>query len=341
MERGPADQAIDLAGDPGTFRLLARGLVEDDRWPPGHRAGRNAGGRRRVQVPSRYERRRGDGLDRSLDDGGGGPVVAGEIGRARRRVVGAEAQEESDVRAAKSINGLIGIADHGEAVSFAGQQAEQVVLLLVQVLVLVHADPGPAVGQLRGDGRLRPEQPHREGDELIHIDQATPEQFRAQRLAFAGRPFAGRPFARPAAGFQRGDQPASVPFVAGDARGCLEPGRLVGHRVTGRQAGLPGMLAEYFQGQPVKRGHQDLRSPPCGWRTARVQEAGEPLPHLLGRAPAEGEGRNPLRGYALPDDRNGDPVCQRAGLSGPRTSDDHERAISPCCGALFLVQFGQ
>ena len=121
-------------------------------------------------------------------------------------------------------------------------------LLFVEILVFVHADPRPSAAQRGRDGRLVAEHPGRAADQLIHINQAAGGQIGAQ-----GRTIAGQgPVIAPVTGAQGGYQPPAVTLGTGDVRGRLEPGGLVGHAETGGEAGLSRYSPSSLSASPWK-----------------------------------------------------------------------------------------
>src|SRR5215472_18895778 len=111
MEGCPAEQPLDLTGDPGTLGALVSGLVEADRvtgWDGQRsacrvrlgRSWRAAGG---PQHPARHQGGRLDRLQRPGDDGPAGPVVPRELPRGRAGKVLGEAEEQGHVGTAEAV----------------------------------------------------------------------------------------------------------------------------------------------------------------------------------------------------------------------------------------------
>jgi len=72
-------------------------------------------------------------------------VVLLQLDDARARKIALEVEEETDAGAAPGIDGLIVVADHGDAAAVAAQQPDQFVLVGVGVLELVHQQVAEAL----------------------------------------------------------------------------------------------------------------------------------------------------------------------------------------------------
>jgi hypothetical protein len=72
-----------------------------------------------------------------LEDRRGGAVVLLELDHLRVGVVLFKVENVADVRAAPAVNGLVVVAHHAEIAPFARDQADQLVLGAVGVLVFV------------------------------------------------------------------------------------------------------------------------------------------------------------------------------------------------------------
>src|SRR3954463_103383 len=110
------------------------------------------------------QRGRRYGLHGGGQDRGARTVVAGQADRAGVDEVLVEAQEVLHVGAAEGVDGLVGVADRAQVAVGRAEQAQQLVLDLVDVLVLVHEDPLPLLAVLLGQGRLVPQQLDRQLD---------------------------------------------------------------------------------------------------------------------------------------------------------------------------------
>ncbi len=72
-------------------------------------------------------------------------VILLETHDARAGIIFIEAQNVADIRAAPSVDGLILVPDDAEVARLAGQQAQEVILYAVGVLILVDVDVAEAV----------------------------------------------------------------------------------------------------------------------------------------------------------------------------------------------------
>ena len=312
VERGSAEQPVDGLGDPGRLARRVGGLVEADpgagsvlRGGPQHPARNQGGGR--------------DGLHGPGHDARAGAVVGRERHRGRPGVVLPEPQEETHVRTAEPVDGLVRIPDHGEARPVPGEQPQQRVLFRIDVLVLVDADPRPPLAE-PGGHRRRPVQ-HRDGqlDQAVEVDQVPDGQAGPQHvtpLRVGGRP---------------GQQGPSAARRSGQLRGHLEHRLLVGDREVGRQPGELVILAQDHQPEPVEGGHRQLRG-------ARAEQPGQALAHLLRGPPGEGERQAGPGRHALLGHGGGEAVGQRARLAGTRPGDDHQRRGGGRGGPLLRVE---
>ena len=155
---------------------------------------------------------RSRGLDGGGDDGLAGAVVAAELHAAGAREVFGEAQEEADVGTPETVDGLVGVADRGQAGTVACQQAQQPVLDGVHVLVLVDGHDRPAGPVRLGQHRVGVQHPYRQREQVVEVDQPASGEglvVACEQLVVAGggtapgeghRPLAGRQLAEQAAG---------------------------------------------------------------------------------------------------------------------------------------------
>ena len=307
VKRRPAQELVDGGRDPGRLGVLVGRLVQGD-----DARGTGPGGDR---GPAGHQRGRRDGLPGGGHDARVRAVVPGQLHRGRAREVGREPAEDAHVGAAETVDGLVRVTDRGQPGAVAADQPEQLVLDRVDVLVLVHADLGPAGAQAGGELRVRAEQRGGELDQAVEVDELPGRQLAAQ----AGPTL------------RVGDQRAGVPVGPGELGRDLEQDGLVGDPELRRQPGRPGMLPQDPQAQAVERGHGGLD-------TIRGTEHGQPVLHLLGRPPGERDGQEAGRGQAALRDLVRDPVGERAGLAAARSRDDQQRPVGGGGGPLIRVQ---
>ena len=172
VEGGTAEQPVDLGRDPFGFCPLVRRLVQGDRRVPARSRRRTGGG---AQPPARHQGAGCDRLQRAGHDAGGGAVVRGQLDRRDGREVSGEAEEEAHVTAAEPVDCLIRIPDHSQVAArglVRGQVAQQLVLPLVDVLVLIDADARPALAQRRRQIRFPPQQGGGQLHQAVEINQA-------------------------------------------------------------------------------------------------------------------------------------------------------------------------
>ncbi len=228
MKRGAAEQLVDRARHEGRLRAFITGLVDHD--------GVGLAVRGRVQPAVGDQCGRCDGADRAVEDVDAAAVVAGQRQHRRARVVLLEAQEESDVGTAEGVDRLVGVADGGEVGPGRGEQPQQPVLELVDVLVFVDGDPPVAAPVFLADCGMVGEQLHRQHDEVVEVDQVLLAQFRQvrrqRRLGFRVA------VAAPAHGRELCLHPPRGAFVAGDRGEDLVLAGGIGQAEIGAEAEL-------------------------------------------------------------------------------------------------------
>ncbi len=151
---------LDGVGDPQSFVFRIRRLVERDlfaRARVGPQSFADALGVMRHHGAGGFE----NGLSRTVvllqaNDGGAGKIAF-------------EVQDIADIGAAPSINRLVLVADHADVVALLGQQAHQIVLAAVGVLIFVHHHEFVALVQALAGGVVMAQQVHGFEQQVVEI----------------------------------------------------------------------------------------------------------------------------------------------------------------------------
>src|SRR5262249_54323005 len=106
------------------------------------------------------------------NDGAGRTIVAPQGDNFGRGEIAFEPLEARCIRAAKSVDRLVGIADNAEIAGGWNEKREQAILPFVEVLEFVDRDPPKAVLIKRGKPTVFSQQARRTADEVIEVDQA-------------------------------------------------------------------------------------------------------------------------------------------------------------------------
>ncbi len=319
-------------GRPGRLRDAAR-----QREPPGH----PLGGEEQVgaEAPGGAQ----------CDDLGGGAVLL--------REVAGEVEDAAHLRAAEPVDGLVGIADHGEVAAVTGELPEQGDLARIGVLVLVDEDMLVLRPQLVAVlGRLDRGPPDQVGVvggavvvevlEVLLEEQPGGHELRQPVLDAepvqlgAVEPLLARP------GQHRVDLP-------GEAAGHQRPAQLVG---PGHRLGV--VVEQLTQDHVLLRGRQqaqrrgvELRrrvaaDEPVGERVERRAQAGRhratqpgrhPVAQLLGGLAGEGEREDLVGTGATPLDAVDDRLDQGRGLAGAGAGQHQQRSALVVDHALLVV----
>jgi len=93
-----------------------------------------------------------------------------------------ELEDVPHVRGAEPVDGLVGVADHRDVAVLCGQQADDLVLGEVGVLVLVDEHVAKALPVVLEHVGARPEEPHGVGEQVVEVHRVG----RSQALLVAG-----------------------------------------------------------------------------------------------------------------------------------------------------------
>ena len=293
----------------------------------------------------------GDEHRGGADDVAAGAVVAFEVDDGVLGEVLGELPDVPDVGAAPAVDGLVRVSDDAHVAVFAAEQAGQLVLGVVGVLVLVDEDVPVAGGVLLADPVVLAEQ--RDGLQqqvvevervglgqdllvpLVAFDQlrhAVPVGLGAQllRRLHPVLPLADLPDQVPG-----GDRVSVVVQFLDGQTGCLD---LVGGVVDDVAGCDPDMRAVGAQ----DAGAEGVVGRQQGGRPAGADQVGEPLAHLVGRLVGEGDAEDVFGLHDAAADEPGDAVADHAGLPGAWAGEDEQGPARVAHGGLlFVVEAGE
>ncbi len=280
------------------------------------------------------------------------------------REVVLELDDVADVGAAERIDRLVGVADHGErrardlaaaaavrlreavlgleivggrGIHLARQLANERVLRVVGVLVLVDEDvPEPATIQRR-HGRERPEQVDGLRDQVVEVERVRLRQRLRVPAEDLDEPGLVRvvEVGRARVGLDVGELVLGLRDLAEhtadrEAEGvgiqllddALDEGARVGRVVDGEALREPEVLGLAPQDAHARR--VERRDPHALRRLAADQRA-DPVAHLGRRLVRERDGENLARPRLVGLQQSGDATSEHAGLARPRTRHDQQR----------------
>ncbi len=273
-------------------------------------------------------------------DGLGGAVVLLQQDRARVREILLELDDVADAGAAEGVDGLVGVADDAQlarldtGVGWRDQLADQLVLRVVGVLVLVDQHVPEAAPVVLGHGGQPLQQRDRLHDQVVEVERvgrAQPGLVDAVDLGDLalvvvggpGRGVIGREQLVLEVGDLRGDRTGGELLrielqVAGDQ--ADQPPGVVGvvDREGGADTEVLGLPAQDPHAHRVERGHPHRVGP-------TPHERVDPLLHLGRGLVREGD-RHDLAGVDAPfGEQPGDAVGQHPGLARSRPRHDQQR----------------
>ena len=280
-----------------------------------------------------------------LQDGLGGPVVLLHRHEPGLRVVALEGQDVAEVGVAPGIDGLVGVADHGDVAMLLGQQPGYGVLDDVGVLELVDEQMQVAsLVVLGGIGKVRQQLMglHQQVVKIHGLGEAQPglvaaidpgddlfivradaggELLGVLHLALGagdgGEDGPGRVSARVQVQVQEGLlHQGHLVFVVVDVEVAVQPKM---HPVAAQDGGAPG----------VERAEGKLGG-------SRAQQLVEPLSHLLGRLVRERHGHDAPGVDAHFPDQIGDAVGDDPRLAGTGPGEDQQRPLDVLGGFPLL-----
>jgi hypothetical protein len=246
-----------------------------------------------------------------------------------------EAEDLPDVRPSPAVDRLVVVAHHAHVPVRAADLADDLVLRVVRVLVLVHEDVAVALAIALAHLRVLAQQAHGLEEEVVEVERARAGEVLA--VALPDRP--DQLVAPVGAGLQEGLGRLHAVLGERDAgehgRGVhgrlvdpqLAHGRLHGTQLVrgvadGELAGVAqggAVLAQDAGAERVERPHRDLARPLAG-------EVGHALLHLARRLVREGDGED-ARGGDAEREEVGDASGDDARLAGARPGQDEERAL--------------
>ena len=101
----------------------------------------------------------------------GRAVVLLQADGDRARKIALEVEDVADIRPAPAVDGLVLVADHGDVVAIAGQQAHQIVLAAIGVLIFVHHQEFVASIDALLRGRVVRQQAHGFEQQIVEIER--------------------------------------------------------------------------------------------------------------------------------------------------------------------------
>ncbi|GAB3997915.1 hypothetical protein GCM10029992_22250 [Glycomyces albus] len=339
------DQLVDAGGDPGGLVVLVVAGVAEDPGPVAEVG-------EQLLLPAAGGVVLDDVVGRVEDVLGGAVVLLQQDGLGLG-VVALELDDIADGGAAEGVDGLVGVADHAELgglVAGADQLADERVLGVVGVLVLVDHDVAEAHPVRGGDLGEVAEQADGGADDVVEVDRAG----QAEPLVVLGVDV----------GHQAG--PGIVGFacgLGGPDQFVLEPGDLGGQPARGLLLGVQAQFLDDLGEQAagvvgVVDGEARLPAEPVGLAAQDAQargveghdphgpgagadEIGDALAHLGGGLVGEGD-RQDLAGMDVAlGQQVADPVGQDAGLPRARAGDDEQRRSGVLDGlSLRFVEAG-
>src|SRR6266849_1118608 len=280
-----------------------------------------------------------------------GAVVAFEFDDAGGREVARKAHEDGDVGAAPTINGLIFVADDADVLLWTGEEAQEIVLYAVGVLVFVHVDVFEAGLPFFADGNGIAEQFYGAQQQIVEIESVA----FFEDLFVGGEDvgdFAGIFVDRSAAkSFWSLAVVLGVADAAENDAGCervvvdlqvghgqLDGGELVVVIVDGeiaREAGVRGFAAKKAGAERMKSGQPRLR----GRHAAAQQQVRDAIAHFLGGFVGESDRENGFCGDAA-GNQIGHAVSDGASLAGSGAGEEEHRTFRCFRGnTLLRVQF--
>jgi len=266
-KRRSTDELLDRVHDEFRFGLVGRRVVGDDPCFVGHV---------RDKATLVHQRCRRDRLQRGVDNGARRAVVAGQVHNHGGWIVVREALEDTHVRPAKTVDGLVGVADGAEVRTRRCEEPNETILQGVDVLILV--DRYPAVPFPVGGAELvvRLEEPQRQRDQIVEVQPSPFAQSCGIEVCFFGQGCVrtlrlGDPAHQAAGG--------AVAHVRLLLEQCL-PFFVIGNPHARRQIERLSLFADDTVAQGVKCRHRHGRS-------SFGDEPGQALGHFAGRAVCE------------------------------------------------------
>ena len=271
-----------------------------------------------------------------LDERGVTAVVVRQSERRRGREILSQTVEVLRIRAAEAVDGLIGITDDEQPLSWTGDQFDQTVLNRVDVLKLVHEQVLRAGAHAAQQGRALLQVAQQIEQDIVEVARTIAIQQvligavdGAQRLVDVGR--------SQAVCFESRDTLLhSCCAAVGDAglghRQLDQATRFLGVEDDPGRALVRLPPPQPFEGNRVKRADRQLVEVPGAPGVERMQ----PLPYFGGSPIGEGDRRD-LPGRGAPRvDEVGDAVdeCARLARSGSRQHRD--RAACHLRGAALM-----
>src|SRR6266849_1840769 len=280
-----------------------------------------------------------------------GAVVAFEFDDAGGREVARKAHEDGDVGAAPTINGLVFVADDADVLLWTGEEAQEIVLHAVGVLIFIDVDVLEAGLPLFADGGGFAQQLHATQQEIVKIES----------VAFVEQLFVGgvdvgdlasifvdragaKIFGRLAVVLGIADAAENVARrerVVVDLQvghGQLDGGELVVVIVDGeiaREAGIRRFAAKKAGAKRMKGGEPGLR----GRHAGAQQQVRDAIAHFLGGFVGEGDREDGFGGDTAGNEI-GHAEGDGASLAGSGSGEKEHRTFR-CFGGntLLRVQF--
>ena len=339
------DEAVDLRGDEAGLVVLVVGDIADDQLavagigpqpllPPAGVAGDHRIGRRQ--------------------DGLGGPVVLFQQNRCGAGEVAFEVFDVADGGAAEGVDRLVGVAHHAQLrwrhrVGVRGRDADefadQDILRVVGVLVLVDHDVPETTPVVLGDLRVALQYRHRLPDQIVEVQRVGG----AQATLILGVHLGDDAGEVVGVRFQPGDGlfgRGQFVLQIGD-RGGQQPGRITldidTHIAADHQqqaTGIVGVVDREVGVQPGQQRGLVTQDPHAGGMEGRhphiagpgADQLRHPFAHLGGGLVGEGDGQDLPGTHVAGSQQVGDPPGEHRRLSRTRSGDDQQRSA--------LVQHG-
>ena len=282
----------------------------------------------------------GDDLLRGFQDGGRGAVVLLQDDLAGVGEILLKAPEEAGVGPAEAVDGLIRVADDAEIGPARGQQPQQLILPLVQVLIFVHRDPTVAGLQRLQDLLVFLQQAHGLEDEVVEVEGVVSGQ-----CVLVG-PIADGEVGIVGAEFGQAEVVRAQKMLFG--RGKLPQKTAAGLAVGAQEEALDQLLPLGFV-EDAEIGGQMLPQDLCAkgvkgadgdaGRGLFAHQGLQALPHLLCGLVGEGDGQHAGGIDAFFGDEVGDAGGEGAGFAGAGPGHDDQRAVGgEDCGPLGWVE---
>jgi hypothetical protein len=277
-------------------------------------------------------------------------VIALEANHFGVRKVARKTEKDGNVSAAPAVDGLVFVANHADVLVRADEQAKQIVLDAVGVLIFVDVNVLKAVSPFFADLRRFAKQTRGAEQEIVEVERFALREdffvlcenvggmahvgrvgFGTQHFRSLGVIFGEADLAEDGAGLQL------FVFEIEATHGKFDGGELVGvvedRKIRG-QAGGRGFAPKQARAQRMKRGEPRA----FGWNTGFQQKVGDARLHFLGCFVGEGDRED---GFGGDTARNeiGHAEGDGASFAGTGAGEQKHRTFGGFCGeTLFRIE---